>query len=291
MSMETFFYKLSKSCELGQKAAALAAEMEHVETLAFLLAKKMGATDYFTDPNMDAGGLVGLQFKGKNMASDDNWSLVWLDDEDDCYMPNVRIRTELIPAERAGEYKGSNVMVSQQTMPFEQVQFKFSREEAADMAGIHLTTPSLERLGKRHKINRRKLNMLSLGVPVEKVLPDASEEQKREICKTQIEDKLIQDAMRGKQFRLVYTYEGKPKALEIFKEWNALPVIPEGTVNALLGVKCNTHRCGLLDCGDYIIVSSAVEIQNEEFTPSNVQEYEAGRLIGKERLKQKEQSS
>ena len=79
-----------------------------------------------------------------------------------------------------------------------------------------------------------------------------------------MEDKQIQDAMKKRKFRLVHTYEGKKKAIEIYQEWMNLPVVPFGTVNAALGAKSDTHRCGLLDHDGWIYITSAVEIDNPE---------------------------
>ena len=79
--------------------------------------------------------------------------------------------------------------------------------------------------------------------------------------------KLIVDAMGGDHApeEIVRgAYEGKKKAVEIYQEWMNLPVVPFGTVNAALGAKSDTHRCGLLDHDGWIYISSAVEIDNPE---------------------------
>ena len=201
-----------------------------------------------------------------NVIPDPNlWANFQIADNPKCYVPNVRIKEELLESEKALQYEGvANKTVSKQEMSFEQVQFRFSREEAAQMAGVKLTTASLERLGKRHKIDRRKLNMLSMGVPVEAILPELSDDIKTDIRLSLMEDKQIQDAMKNRKFRLVHTYEGKKKAIEIYQEWMNLPVVPFGTVNAALGAKSDTHRCGLLDHDGWIYITSAVEIDNPD---------------------------
>lgn len=274
LDMDIFYYKVNKESELGQKASALLAEMIEVESKADDLADTYGAKEYFMDSNQDAGGMVAVVFPDNAEPNPKVWSNLQLGDNPNCYTPNVRIREELMESEKALLMEGgSNTVVSKQEMTFEQVQFRFSREEAAKMAGVKLTTIPLERIGKRHQIDRRKLNMLSMGVPVETILPDLSEEIKTDIRLSLTEDKQIQDAMKGRMFRLVHQYEGNKKAVAIYEEWMRLPVVPYGTVNALLGVKCDTHRCGLTEKDDWVYITSAVEIENEEFTSVSVEEF------------------
>lgn len=267
LDMDIFYYKLKKESELGQKVSALLAEMIEVESKADDLADTYGAKEYFMDSNQDAGGMAAVVFPDDVTPDPNLWSNFQLADNPNCYAPNVRIREELMESEKALQMEGgSNVVVSKQEMPFEQVQFRFSREEAAKMAGVKLTTIPLERIGKRHQIDRRKLNMLSMGVPVETVLPDLPEDIKTDIRLSLTEDKQIQDAMKGRMFRLVHKYEGSKKAVAIYEDWMRLPVVPMGTVNALLGVKCDTHRCGMLEAGKWIYITSAVGIENDELT-------------------------
>lgn len=273
--MDIYYYKIEKETELGTKLTRLLGDMNEAESKADDLANTHGAKEYYMDAVQDAGGIVAVEFPDNVIPDPKLWANFQIADNPKCYVPNVRIREELMEAEKALQMEGgSNVVVSKQDMPFEQVQFKFSREEAAKMAGITLTTASLERLGKRHKIDRRKLNMLSMGVPVEIVLPELPEEIKTDIRLSQMEDNQIQNAMEGRKFRLVHTYEGNKKAVEIYQQWMNLPVVPSGTVNALLGVECDTHRCGLLDEDGYIYVTSAVEINNPALSVVTPEEYE-----------------
>lgn len=273
--MKIFYYKIEKETELGTKLARLLGDMNEAEAEADATADLYGAKEYYMDTVQDAGGIVAVEFPDNVIPDPRLWANFQIADNPKCYVPNVRIREELMEAEKALQKVGvANKTVSKQDMPFEQVQFKFSREEAAKMAGVTLTTVPLERLGKRHKIDRRKLNMLSMGVPVETILPELPDDIKTDIRLSLMEDKQIQDAMKGRKFRLVHTYEGHKKAVEIYQRWMNLPVVPFGTVNALLGVECDTHRCGLLDEGGYIYVTSAVEINNPALSVVTPEEYE-----------------
>ena len=271
--MDIFFYKIKKETELGQKLSELLDEMVRVEHLADSLADTYGAKEYYMDPEQDAGGIVALEFPENHLPSSQKWNQIQIGDNPKCYVPNVRIREELMESAKANAIEGSNYHVSQLELPFEKVQFRFSREEAAQMAGVILTTPSLERIGKRNQIERRLLNMLSMGVPVEQVLPNATEELQTEIRLSLTEDKQIQDAMSGRMFKLVHSYEGPEEAIEIYKQWLDLPVVPFGTVNHLLGVKCDTHRCGILEEGEWMGVTSKVEIMNDALTPCTLEEF------------------
>lgn len=273
-NMETFYYKLDKGTTLGEKASLLLSQMEQAEIAADRLASKYGAKNYFVDAAQDAGGMVAVEFPKTRIVNKKIWAPTQIADNTSCYVPNVIIREELIESAKANEYKGSNVVVSQQEMNFEQVQFRFSREQAAAMAKVKLTTPSLERLGKKYGIDRRRLNMLSLGVPIDNVLPELPAQDKIMFRLSLTEDKQIQNAMAGRKFKLVHSYEGDKEAIRIYREWMELPVVPSGTVNAILGVECDTHRCGLLDCGKYLYVTSAVKIDNPELTEGSKYEFD-----------------
>lgn len=273
--MNIFYYKIEKETELGTKLARLLGDMNEAESEADELADTYGAKEYYMDTVNDAGGIVAVEFPDNVIPDPKLWANFQIADNPKCYVPNVRIREELMETEKALQMVGvANTMVSKQDMPFEQVQFKFSREEAAEIAGVTLTTVPLERLGKRHRIDRRKLNMLSMGVPVETVLPELPEEIKTDIRLSLMEDKQIQNAMKSRTFRLVHTYEGKKKAVEIYQQWMNLPVVPFGTVNAMLGVKSDTYRCGLLEEDGWVYVTSVEEITLPEMIAISKVEYD-----------------
>lgn len=66
----------------------------------------------------------------------------------------------------------------------------------------------------------------------------------------------------GNTFRMVTFVRGARKAVRTYMRMMALPVIPKGAVNALLGVKCGTARCGLMDCGEFIYITSPVPVDS-----------------------------
>ena len=268
-----FYYKIEKSTELGAKAAKMLREMEKAEDAAETFAAKYGASEYYTDPSHDAGGLIALEFPPTKFVNKKTWENIPMDNTKHCYGPRVTVSEKLVETKEVGSLT-ENQQVSESEFPFSAVQFRFSREEAAAMAGVKLTTPSLERIGKRNRISRRVLNMISMGAPVENVMPEASEELKTAIRLSQTEDRQIQEAMKNRTFKLVHTLSGTPEAIAIYKEQCALPVVPGGAVNKLLGAVCETHRCGLLDAGEFIYVISAVAIENSALTEAPAEEYE-----------------
>lgn len=274
--MNIFFYKLRRDCELGKKAARLLKDMEEAEEAADKLAGTYGAQEYFYDPNHDSGGMVAVLFPKTMIVNKDLWEKTQLGDNPDCWVPKVKIREELMETVKAETLQDSkDVVVSKEEMPFEYVRFRFSREEAAKMAGVKLTTPSLERIGKRNNISRRILNMLSMGADIDFILENHySEDIKTEIRLSLIEDNQIADAMRGRTFKLVHFYEGNKNAIRIYQDWMNLPVVPTGTVNALLGVKCDTHRCGISEHGEWVYITSAMKIENDALTEVSQKEFE-----------------
>lgn len=143
------------------------------------------------------------------------------------------------------------------------------------MAGITLTTASLERLGTRYGLERKVINMLSMGAPAHIVLQGFDAEVINAITQSQQEDKAITDAFNGIKFRTVMTVKGTDRAREVFMRMLHLPVIPHGTLNGLLGIEDNQYRAGIMMVDDTIYITSQqpcptlTEITEEEWNAAN----------------------
>ena len=272
--MDIQFFKIKKDTEIGEQLLSVIKEAELCEEKADSFVKGQGGFAYLSDPQADFGGVAGIAFE-RTILDKKVWDALPLPDaEETYYVPRVNIREELLSVEEAAKYEGSKeVTVSKDEMTFEQVQFRFAREEAAKEAGVTLTTPSLERLGKRHKISRKTLNMLSMGAAPEMVIGHYPEEVQREVRLSLMEDKQIQDAMKDKRYKLVHHYEGDKRAVKIYREMISLPVVPMGMVNWMLDVDSKTHRCGLLDAGEYIYITSVEPVKLKEAEAVSEEEF------------------
>lgn len=272
--MNILYFKIKKETKIGKRLISVIKESEFCEEKADSFVKRQGGVAYLSDPQADFGGVAGIAFEHK-IIDKKVWDELPLPDADETYyIPRVNIREELLKVEEAKKYEGNKkVTVSKDEMTFEQVQFRYSREEAAKEAGIILTTTSLERLGKRYGISRKMLNMLSMGVAPEMVIGHLSEDVQRDVRLSLIEDKQIQDAMKDKRYKLAHHYEGDNRAVKIYREMISLPVVPIGMINWILGVNSKTTRCGVLDAGEYIYISSIEPIKLTEVEAISEEEY------------------
>lgn len=238
------------------------------------LAVKSGAVAYLMNDSVDAGGVLALQFPKNRILLDHLWEKTDHDGET-YYSPKVGIKTDIMLKSDALEYVKKNpyAKVGEEELTFEAVRGSFSREEAAALAEVELTTPSLEGLGRIHRIAKKDLRMISLGAQIDAVLPDASEEIRDAVRLTMKEDRQISETLEDKPFALVRILSGHAKAIQVYEEWEALPCVPEGAVNCFLKCKSQTHRCGLMEHGSYIYVTSMVEIDNPELETSSQEEF------------------
>lgn len=254
---KTYYFKTSTDTETGAKLAALLVRINEADRAADALASEMGATEYFPATEADYGGIAGFVFPKNKLIVKDNWTGVQVGDSPDdmAYTPNVTTHTIAVPTDEAARYEGKAV-VSRAEYDFNQVSHLFSREEAAAMAGVTLTTPPLDRLGQRYGIERKVVNMISMGAPAHILLKGFDSEVVNAFTHSQQEDKAIVDVMANVKFRTVMTIKGSDRARDVFLRMLALPVVPHGTLNGLLGIDDNQFRAGIMLVDDTIYITS-----------------------------------
>ena len=254
---KTFHYKTGATTELGAKLEALLVRIEEADKAADELAREVGATEYYPATEADYGGIAGFVFPKNKLINKVNWVGVQVGDSPDdmAYTPNVTTHTIAVSTDEAAQYE-DKAIVGKTEYDFAQVSYLFSREEAAAMAGITLTTPPLDRLGQRYGIDRKVVNMLSMGAPAHIVLQGFDSEVINACTHSQQEDKAITDAMSSAKFRTVMTLKGSDRANQVFLRMLSLPVVPQGTLNSLIGVEDNQFRAGIMSVDETIYIIS-----------------------------------
>lgn len=252
-----YHYKTGATTELGAKLAALLVRIEEADTAADELAREVGATEYYPATEADYGGIAGFVFPKNKLINKANWVGVQVGDSPDdmAYTPNVTTHTIAVSTDEAAQYE-DKAIVSKTEYDFAQVSYLFSREEAAAMAGITLTTPPLDRLGQRYGLERKVVNMLSMGAPAHIVLQGFDSEVINACTHSQQEDKAITDAMASTKFRTVMTVKGSDRAVQVFLRMLSLPVVPQGTLNSLIGIEDSQFRAGIMNVDDTIYIIS-----------------------------------
>lgn len=271
-----YIYKVKKETGTGQKLVALLRQIDECDEAADRLAVSVGANAYLPHEYGDFGGMMAVSFPPTTLPSSTDWESVGeMNDGHKYYVPRVQITEEWMPASKAAEYElNSRYLVEGKTVKYEQLVGVFSREQAAAMAGLQLTTPSIELLGKRHDIKKHEMSLLRVGVPAQHALKDFPDEVIAEFMRTQVEDMCIAEKLNGIPFRRVEKIRGHNKAVAFYKKCMQLPTVPLGTTNALCQVNDDKHRCGVSEYEDYVYITAGAESACEEFEPVTKAEFQ-----------------
>lgn len=100
-----------------------------------------------------------------------------------------------------------------------------------------------------------------------KLLVSKRENALKELAiKGEEEDIRFSEAMKGKEFGTYSLIRGDQKAVELYKEINSLPVIPQGLLNSVVGVKMDDKMIGFFIHQNWIWVQSS---NQSELEPSD----------------------
>lgn len=272
--MEILYYKVHKSSTLGQLIAAVMERVQLCDSEADGLAKEVGAYAYLPSSLSDYGGIDAFAFSKNKLVNQRIWKPISVEGmEDTYYVPAVLVTTKVVLEKDRHLYDKKNQIVSGNTVPFSSVSIMFSREEAAAMAGIALTTQPIERLAKKYGVDRKTVCMLRWGASADALLPDMDEDVRTAFRLSALEETQVLDRLKKERFYSVMVLDGEPVAVEIYRKMMSLPTVPAHTVNGLLGVESQEIRCGILDKEEFYYVSSPEEIDKGDVIPSCESEF------------------
>lgn len=220
------YYRVPDSTTTGQKLSKLCADISEVETAAERLAKELGAVAWSPSNHTDFGGISLLEFGNGRNPDKGLYEFVKEEIGHKWYAPKVDVEESIYQSDVAVGLKNSpNTLVRDKEMPFLSVSHRFSRAEAAQMAGIEI------------------------GFRTKEELPALDEE--------------IAKALSGVTFRQVARFTGKRKAVSLYKKIIALPTIPYGLSNAIMEVRNEEYRIGLFRVSDATCVVASSESKAE----------------------------
>lgn len=257
-----FFYEVKKDSILGEKLNSLYAEIEHAHRAAEQFAEEVGAIAYLQDPNCDFGGVSAVEFPG-NKKIGAEWTRLPETDglKGNFYVPAVELRTITVQKNKTAKYRlKEKYVISEKDFDFKDVQYQFSREEAAEMADITLHTQPLERLAKTYGLTTKETTLLTAGIPAHIVLKDKPDEVVSACMGSQREDAEITKVLGEKKFKVVQEIKGGPKAVSLYRRIGSLPVIPSGTFDQVLGIEEGSQRPGITKGKDAFYCVTTKEI-------------------------------
>lgn len=220
------YYRVPDSTTTGQKLSKLYLDILEVENAAEHLAKEQGAVAWSPSNHADFGGISLLEFGNGRNPDKGLYEFAKEEKGHKWYEPKVDLEEFIYPSDVAIGLKISrNVLVRDKEMPFSSVSHRFSRAEAAQMAGIEI------------------------GFRTKEELPALDEE--------------IAKALNEVTFRQVIRFTGRRKSVSLYRKMMALPTIPLGLSNAIMEVGNEEYRIGLFRVADATCVVASSESRAE----------------------------
>ena len=267
MQPTMYYYRLNPACDKGKEFMSVVGEGVQVEKKANKLVKECNAVGCVPSLYADFGGVTALAFKN-NVKPDPE---VFLDSEQSSpdghrlYEPHVRCEQkvcvwEKMPADHPDIIKSKRELLAGEVLA------NFPRKMLAEALGMELKY--------MHPLEALRL----LNIPAEEASEFArGKKTMKEVLAGKMfvskRDKANSEyAIKGEQENMVFVEElkkhtyglytvlhGTDKAKLLFCECQALPVVPHGTLNAVVGLDKARNRCGFFIHKNWIWVKSGAK--------------------------------
>ena len=263
----THYYQLNPSSENGKRFLEVLGEGMEAERKADALVKSCDAIGCVSSLYADFGGVTAFGFK-QNVKPDPD---VFLDsgqtssDGLRLYEPNVKVLQHLCVWEKMPE-ENDNLILSNRQYLSGDVMKSFPRKMIAEAIGMPLKY--------MHPLEALRL----LNIPADEVREYATGEKtvedvlKGKMFVSKRDKENAKFAMEGEKENMKYIKEmckytygtylslhGSEKAKALYRECQNLPIVPEGTLNSIVGLEKAKARCGFFIYKNWIWVRSGAE--------------------------------
>lgn len=275
------YYKLE-----SPKFLAMLEQAEIVNNVADKAAKKLHAVGYINAMFSDFGGLSAVEFGKRKVVDKNVWECAGAMDKHTFWEPKVTASEEAVPEEELENLvaeDGEAIIVGKDAVSFQHIKALFTRKECFKMAGMDepSTGDPVEIAQKwlRRRLTNDEFKLLFSSVKTADIFPTINNASALMIItRGREENATMLEAMREKKFKLVTRMKGNPEAIEIWKSWQELPVIPQGMVNGLLGIEDGVHRCGFFVLGENVYFKNEKESTNSDAQIITEEEYEGAKI-------------
>lgn len=268
------YYKITCGSPTEEKAKSILSDASECESVAEALAKKCGALSYMPSIDADFGGISAFEF---DKFSRKRWGgaveLIKTEDGVSWFAPKVEVKEKIMLSDKAEELASlSYVLVTKTVLPFALVAPMLTRKEVAEMAGIVLKEKSVEQLLRELKADTTSFARLRAGLSIDAVFPEADPALLSELERSQEEDKHLCATLSEATFRRVYSLSGNHRAIRLYKDMFSLPIVPRGTLSAVLQLEHCSHVPGIAEWEGSIYVKSGATTLNRDLihVPENV---------------------
>lgn len=303
----THYYRLNPACDKGKEFMDVIARGAAAEREANKLVKECNAVASLPVLYGDFGGIVAFAFK-QNVKPDPD---VFKDSEQDTpegyriYEPNVRIERKVYLYDKMPEESPHTFLFKRQLKPAEVVNI-FPRKMIANAMGMELNyLHPIEALRNLNIQKEEIMEYVQEKKTMQQVLAGKMFVSKRDkaMFKFAIEgDKEHSQFLKkleGCTFGMCDWLHGSEKAVALYRECMVLPVIPQGTLNGIVGLFHAKNRCGFFIHQNWIWIRSSEESHLELSDDWQVVEEdtwlaaceEAKKLYGNKRKKKNEKKT
>lgn len=269
-----FFYRISADTPVGDKLKKLINEAVAADQAAHDLAESVGAVGWSPDLFNDYGGISVFEFP-KNVCPD-KWMYTLAKSENgiNWYAPRVEVTTEPKLTEVALELKDQyDYIVSSVDNTFRQVAINFSREELVKLSGMKLHGHPLDWFVREKLITKKEQARLELGESPESVIITEDQSLMVQLHTTLSEAQMLATALEPLRFRMVSHVEGNCKAVQLYKRMQALPVIPCGTLNSIIGIVGKEYQAGIAFADSFVYVRCHEDLTTVGVQPVSSEEF------------------
>lgn len=276
MKTKEQYYLIPKQSPVGEKLEKLVRQCNEAEAEADKLAKELGAIAYSPDIFNDFGGITALEFPSNRVPDKRIYTLYQNENGVNWYGPKVEVTVKPMPIATAELLKGKyGYIVDDKEKTFQEVAMAFSREEIVQISGMKFSGQPLSKFVKDKLISKEEMMRLECGEAPEKVLMNSSPILLEQVNVSINETKMLKEALSPLRFRMVANIRGSRKAIQLYKRLQALPVVPSGLANAIVGATNNEYRVGIVYYGDNFYISCHEELHAAGMQPVSKEEFDS----------------
>ena len=258
------YYRLNPACEKGKEFLAVVGEGVAAEREAEKIVKKYKAVGLVPNPWADFGGIGLFAFKKNRIVN----PAIFKDceremtDGNKLYEINMTFKQELFEWDKMPEDAPNIIKSKHEFLPAEVLR-AFPRKVVAHAIGMEL----------KYLHPLEALNLLGIEIELRQAYL-AGQKTLKEVLEGKLfvkkrDKQLVQFAYEGEKEDKMFVEEvskhtyghctflfGHPEAVALFCDCQALPVVPQGTLNAIVGLDASRYRCGFFTHKNWIWVKS-----------------------------------
>lgn len=261
----TCYYRLNPACERGKTFLKVVSDGMKAVQAAEKVVEECDAIDWMSGLYADFGGISAFVFPTNTVPDGDVFEDTGSKDREGrtLWAPRVHIEERVCLRSQLDLLDDDTCIKHSKTFKGSELVGVYGRKAVAKAVGmeLHYLHP-VEELNLL-KIPKDEIHQYVRGEKsLDEVLQDKLLVSKRDKALKQFafkgeeEHNAFLQAIDGKEFGLYMSVQGSPQAVDLFKEVNALPVVPQGTLNRIVGVRDGERCVGFFIHSNWIWVQS-----------------------------------